>query len=112
MQFIDLDDHIDHARERMMQDALATATGTHWRRRAEDMEWAKPRRGDFPGRATPADLRAAWRRCDERARACHNAAVVAEWPYDPEGLIAARVEEFNRGHDAQRFARATEGVAA
>lgn len=48
-----------------------------WLKRAEDFERAKPREGDFHGNATREDLRAAWRRCDELARACRARAHVS-----------------------------------
>ncbi len=55
---------------RVLQDALAEATASYWERRAKVMEWAAPRPGDWPGRATPEDLSAARERCLSAAAAC------------------------------------------
>lgn len=45
-------DHLDHFQHRVVQDAIAEATGTYWRRRADMFEWARPRPGDYLGHAT------------------------------------------------------------
>lgn len=47
-----------------------------WERRARALEAARPRPGDFHGRATREDLRAAWDRLTEAARACRARAQV------------------------------------
>lgn len=109
MRLADLDDHVEHVRARCLQEALAGATGHHWHRRAGELEGCKPRPDEYQGRSTDAGLSAAWHRNDARARACRNAAVVAEW-YDPKEVIADRLEEYARWLDMQRFERA--GVAA
>ena len=54
-----LSEHVEHFRERVLQDALAEATATYWRRRAEG----------FAAVATPE--------ADEIAEACRNRARVA-----------------------------------
>lgn len=74
--------HIDHFQRRVLQDALASAEGTYWRRRAETFDWARPRPADYRGRATSDDLRALDTRCRIRAEACRQRAAVAlanEW---------------------------------
>lgn len=75
-------EHIDHFQHRVIQDALADGTATYWRRRAEAFEAARPRPGDYIGRATPDDLRAADQRCRDMAEACRaraRVALVDEW---------------------------------
>ena len=52
-------EHIEHFRERVLQDALQEATAAYWRKRA----------ADFAAVGTPA--------CDEIAEACRNRARVA-----------------------------------
>jgi len=63
-------ERLAHFRCRVLADALSEATRDYWRRRAEAFEDAAPRPGDFPGRATPEELRAARRRCLDAAAAC------------------------------------------
>lgn len=67
--------HVDGARlahfhARVLADALSEATATFWERRARDFEAAAPRAGDWPGRATEVELRAASERCAATAAAC------------------------------------------
>lgn len=69
--------HLDHFQHRVIQDALADATSIYWTRRAEAFEAARPRPGDYPGKATLGDLRAADVRCREAAEACRKRARVA-----------------------------------
>lgn len=52
----ELEEHVDHFRNRVLQDALAEATAHYWRRRARSFEVALPRPGDFTGRATPEQI--------------------------------------------------------
>ncbi len=63
-------------RDRVLQDALTEATAAYWGRRAEAFQDARPRPGDFTGKATDADLAAADRRCADVARACRAKATV------------------------------------
>lgn len=44
-------DHVDHFQHRVVQDAIADATATYWRRRAATFDWARPRSGDYLGSA-------------------------------------------------------------
>lgn len=67
-------EHVEHFQHRVMQDALADATATFWNHRAELFEWARPRAGDYIGRATEADLRAADQRCKAVAEGCRRRA--------------------------------------
>ena len=74
---MDLAEFIEHHRVRVLQDALAEATAAYWLRRAEQLERAKPRPGEFHGQMTRAELRAKWRELDEIVRACRNRATIA-----------------------------------
>jgi hypothetical protein len=49
--------YVEHFRFRVLQDALTEATAIYWKRRAEALERALPRRDDFHGAATREDLR-------------------------------------------------------
>jgi hypothetical protein len=59
---------------RLVQDSLNEAAACTWWRRAEVLEWARPRPGDFRGNATPAELAARDRRLAAQAQACRNKA--------------------------------------
>lgn len=63
-------EHLDHFQRRVVQDALADATQLYWLRRAEAFEWARPKRGDFMGRATREEVASRDARLVEAARAC------------------------------------------
>lgn len=75
----ELAEYADHFRHRMLVEALREATASHWLRRAEDFERAKPvpPPGGFVDPESRERARAAWRRCHETAQACRNAAAVA-----------------------------------
>lgn len=62
---------------RVILDALAEGSADYWRRRAEAFDAARPRLGDFTGRATADDLLALDARMIARARACRAAAELA-----------------------------------
>lgn len=49
---------LDHFRQRVVQDALNTATAEFWRRRADDLRNGLTRPGDFTGRATTEEIAA------------------------------------------------------
>ncbi len=59
-----------HFLHRVLQDAFADASAAQWLRRAEQLEAARPRPGDFTGRATPAELAERSRRLTAAAEAC------------------------------------------
>ena len=46
--------YLEQFTRRTITDAITEATAAHWRRRAAALEWARPRSGDFTGKATPA----------------------------------------------------------
>jgi hypothetical protein len=70
---------VEHFRRRVLQDALAEATSGYWLRRAEALERARPRVGDYPGRASAGDLVARWQELTDIALACRRAATLARW---------------------------------
>ena len=53
-----------------LADAFRQTLACQWRRRAEAMEWARPRPGDFTGRATRAELAAQDERLAKAAELC------------------------------------------
>lgn len=69
-----LTDYVEHFRRRILQDALAEATAEYWRRRAQTLEAALPRRGDFTGRATPEQLEEQRMRVASTVLACRQKA--------------------------------------
>lgn len=71
-------DAFDHFAYRVMQDAWADATAAYWRRRAEQLEAARPRPGEYAGRASIDDLRAQWQRLTDAAQACRARAAFLE----------------------------------
>lgn len=85
-QRVDFDallDYVDHFQHRVLQDALAQATRSYWLRRAAVWEAARPRRGDFTGQASIAELVEADQRCAETALACRRRAEVSLLWDDP-----------------------------
>lgn len=69
-------EYVAHFVMRMLQDALDSATAEFWVKRATDFESARPKPGEFHGRATPAELNERDRRCREQAQACRDHAQV------------------------------------
>ncbi|MHA6524357.1 hypothetical protein [Tessaracoccus sp. G1721] len=55
---------------RMLEDAITEAMPWHWTRRAEGLDNARPRPGDFHGQATREDLADRYARLTEQAEAC------------------------------------------
>ena len=55
---------------RMLEDAITEAMPWHWTSRAEDLDNARPRLGDFHGQATREDLAERHARLTEQAAAC------------------------------------------
>lgn len=55
---------------RVIADALNEASARYWTRRAEVLEDAAPRPGEFHGKATREELSSAWRRCHADAERC------------------------------------------
>ncbi len=73
---------VDQYRARVAADciieAFHLATADYWRRRADTLEWAKPKPGEYHGRSTVEERRKRWRELDQQAKACRNRARVAE----------------------------------
>ena len=65
-------------RASVVVDIFNTASAKFWRRRAEEFERAKPRKGDFHGLVSREELSAAWQRCHSIAEACRQKAHAAE----------------------------------
>ena len=63
---------------RLLQDVWAEAEGAYWETRARQLEAARPRRGDFTGNATPAELTAQWLRLRDAAQACRARAQLSD----------------------------------
>lgn len=61
---------LDMFLRRVIVDALLEADACYWERRAEVLDGAAPRVGEFHGQATRDELNAAWRRCHADARRC------------------------------------------
>jgi len=73
---------------RVAQDALSEAEACTWWRRAEMLEWARPRPEDWPGNATPAELAERDRKLAAQARAARNhAELLARHLLDFEGEL-------------------------
>jgi hypothetical protein len=71
-------EQIDHFQARVCREAILSAEAAHFVRRAEMLEWARPRFGDWHGGATSEELRARYDRLTEEAQACRNRARVSE----------------------------------
>lgn len=70
---------LDNFARRVIQDAMTEGLRSTWERRADEFEAARPKRGDFHGDASRADLLERDRRCAEIAQACRNRASIAEF---------------------------------
>lgn len=80
-------DYLAAFTHRLIVDAVLSATRQHYLDLAEKFEQAKPRPDEYHGRASREDLREAWRRCDDTARALRAAANLA--PLEEVGDLAA-----------------------
>lgn len=80
---------------RVLEDAFTEAVPDYWERRAERFEAARPRPGDFPGRAGQAALDAADARLAATAQACREAAELARTtrPWWVADLVAEEVAD-------------------
>lgn len=79
-------------------EAWLWASARFWERRAAELEAARPRRNDFTGLATAADLTAAYDRLTAAAAACRTRAAGADG-WAPQALRDA-------GHDLEAGAAA------
>lgn len=58
----------------VLLEVFLSVDAAQWRRRAELLEAARPRPGDFTGNATPRQLHEQWERLTEAAEACRRRA--------------------------------------
>lgn len=65
-----LDVHLDHFVYRLMRDAMNEGTALYWQRRADQLDAARPRPGDYTGHATDEQIKATDQRLAEAAEAC------------------------------------------
>lgn len=72
---------------RVGEEALTTAMPAFWERRAEQLDEARPRRSDFNGRASSAELAERDRRLAEQAAACRAHAEVLRMFPDEEAVV-------------------------
>lgn len=63
---------------RVIADAWLEGSRIYWERRAATLEAARPRRGDFNGRATPAEIVERYQRLTAAAAACRARATGAD----------------------------------
>lgn len=83
---------------RLIEEAIADALPFVWERRAEQLEQARPRPGDFNGRATAEDLAARDRRLAEQAAAAReHAELLRRYPMPIGQDMAGVVESIIRG---------------
>lgn len=76
-----------------VRQAFLEASTIYWRRRAEQLEAAAPRPGDFTGHATERELDNQTRRCLDSAIACRNRAAGADgWVDQVLGGAAADLQ--------------------
>jgi hypothetical protein len=91
-QTIDLNDQTrDLFIRRLVQDVWAEAEAVYWERRARQLEDARPRRGDFNGSSTPAEITARWIRLTEAAAACRARAQLSDLARDQAEATLADV---------------------
>lgn len=75
----------------LLSDVLTDASAKQWRKRAADFRAARPRPGDFLGRATIEQQRDRWRRLNQLAAACEARAEMLDryeqdWPEVTDAL--------------------------
>lgn len=80
---------IDRFVRDMLTEVLLAADSQWWRAKAEEMEAAAPRPGEYHGRATREELREAWRRCHAAAEACRLRARVSHYDSAREDVADA-----------------------
>lgn len=71
-------DAAEPMRRRAVQEAVTDALAETWQRRAAMFDWARPRPGDYPGRATREALAEADTRCRLAALACRQRAALLD----------------------------------
>lgn len=83
---------------RLIEEAIADALPYVWERRAEQLEQARPRPGDFNGRATAVELAERDQRLAEQAEGCRrHATLLRNYPMPIGEDLANVVESIIRG---------------
>ena len=74
----------DHFRARVLADCIIDASAVGWLRRAAAFQWARPRSGDFNGKASQEEIRDRDLRCQAVAAACRHKAqlIMSCSPYE------------------------------
>ena len=80
---------------RVVEEALTTAMPGFWERRAAELDDARPRRSDFNGRASSAELAERDRRLAELAAACREHAEVLRMFPEEEAVVDLVAEVWN-----------------
>lgn len=122
-------DYLERITLRMLQDTLAVATSGYWERRADVLEDARPRFGDFHGAASRESLSARYDRLSLQAEQCRVHATLFDHHAVDTGLLAEMlgwesveaiaaaqsIDEDTRAAELDRFAaswRTTERAVA
>lgn len=90
-------DRADRIVRAALLDAMLDGERRFWQRRADVLDQAKPRPGDFHGRADRDDLRARWHELDQAARACRARAHVAPVEHIRQDVRRVLAEYDDRG---------------
>lgn len=86
------DPDLDRFYRDLIADCIGNVVASQWRERAQVLRDARPRRGDFHGRATREALNARWERLTRLAAACDaKAALLEDAPAD---VVVPEVEDF------------------
>lgn len=87
--------HIDQFSLRTIQQCITEAMSIYWVRRAETLEAARHREGDFTGQATPEQIRKRDAGLTLAAQNCRiHARLLAEGTVDPWQQPEARLSDF------------------
>lgn len=78
---------LDNFTRGILADAFREGQRQWWLKRAEDFERAKPKSGDFHGRATREELSRRWQWLDGVERACRAKAEMVRFDDDVETLL-------------------------
>ena len=85
----------------LLADAMSTALAHQWRDRARALRAARPRPGDFPGRASVEELRDRWRRLTQLAEMCEAKADLIDAAKGPDlDLLVPELDDFPIGEAA------------
>ena len=107
--------------KRMIQEALASALPSYWRARAAQLDAARPRRCDYPGKATTTELEARDTQLAGLAALCRDHAALLESTQDSLREHFAQVvhdvwadmqaETLSRTHELERMPPPAQGQA-